>query len=482
MFNYKVNAMKKNYFYGAMAAFGLLAFSSCSSDDNSLVGPNPEELTGEQVIVLDMQDTDVLSTKSRPLLSTTNQGAEEVTDVKLLVFKVEEGKPSTFIKEINIPSWDQISRDYNYGRKYSIRLTGDDRIKLGDAADDDVTANGKIAIIAVGQNEKKSAIAPFTWAVDKQLSGVWGEDLTNNPSWNASATPGEGYAPLFTTAVGQSEQPKVSEIFSGTSETTPIQLDGGFEAKVLLKRQVAGVLGYFSNIPATVTKDEKKHVKFVRLVASQRNTQLDLTVALGDQVDDATGEGKTETVVNGFSSANADAQYIETTGAANDAYIVYNIDLSKWFTGWDDANGWSDNSVDKDGLLKAEKWVNGLDAVNKKPVVASGAVLAGEFVIPFGINTQHNTFELQLCDKDSKVLKAWNVKLDAVSQNNDKKDGALVYNIYRNHLYQIGQRGSGDSPTNPGTDPDKPQPLNKDQDLVIKINDQWEFIHDMEIE
>lgn len=475
--------MKKKYFLGAMAAFGLLAFSSCSSDDDPITG-GEQELTGEQVIVLDMQDTDVLSTKSRPLLSTTNQGAEEVTDVKLLVFKVEEGKPSTFLKEINIPSWDQISKDYNYGRKYSIRLTGGDKIKIG-GDNSEIAANGKIAIVAVGQNEKKSAIAPFTWATDKKLSDIWNTDLTDK-TWNAAAGAGQGFAPLFTNAVGTNAMARVSEIFSGTSETTPIQLDGGFEAKVLLKRQVAGVLGYFSHIPAKVTTDKETHVKYVRLVASQRNTQLDLTSSLGDQVDDATGAGKTEKVVNGFTGdqkATADGIYSGTPGDKGlNAFTVYQIDLSKWFTGWEDATGWNTESIDKDGLLKAEKWVNGLDAVNKKPVVAAGAVLAGEFVIPFSRNTQHSTFELQLLDKNNNLLKFWNVKLDVLSQDPATEDGELVYNIYRNHLYQIGQRGSGDSPTNPGTDPDKPQPLNKDQDLVIKINDQWEFIHNMEIE
>ena len=38
--------MKKNYFLGAMAAFGLLAFSSCSSDDDPITG-GEQELTGE---------------------------------------------------------------------------------------------------------------------------------------------------------------------------------------------------------------------------------------------------------------------------------------------------------------------------------------------------------------------------------------------------------------------------------------------------
>ena len=124
-----------------------------------------------------------------------------------------------------------------------------------------------------------------------------------------------------------------------------------------------------------------------------------------------------------------------------------------------------------------------MDPSNSTVAVADGAVLAGEFVIPFEKNSK-NTFELQLITTGDNgkvnVLKAWDVKLDPMSQG--EKDGDKVYNIYRNHMYQVGKRGSGDGPTDPGTDPDKPQPLDKDQELIIKINDNWEFIHDMEIE
>lgn len=47
--------MKKNYFFGAAALCGLLAFTSCGNDDDPILdGPGNEVATGEQVIVLDM--------------------------------------------------------------------------------------------------------------------------------------------------------------------------------------------------------------------------------------------------------------------------------------------------------------------------------------------------------------------------------------------------------------------------------------------
>lgn len=279
---------------------------------------------------------------------------------------------------------------------------------------------------------------------------------------------------------------------------------------MLLKRQVAGVLGYFSRIPATVgeptvTDGKDNIVTSIRLVSSDRNNSLDLSTALADQNDDTThgqpGYKKTESVVNGFNVTGGDTNKKDAkfgtgvvTAGKEDAYIVYEIDLKDWFK-WDETNKtWSNDALltDKgesgaDLLGKVDGWNNALDAANSSSVtVADGAVLAGEFVIPFNKN-EKNTFELQLINTTTDqgqttttVLKAWDVKLDPLSQGD--KDGDRVYNIYRNHLYQIGKRGSGDVPTDPGTDPDKPQPLDKDQELIIKINDQWEFIHDMEIE
>ena len=116
-------------------------------------------------------------------------------------------------------------------------------------------------------------------------------------------------------------------------------------------------------------------------------------------------------------------------------------------------------------------------------------------VIPFDKDETLNTFELQLMGKkkgtdtsfdtnDDKeyILQTWSVKLDDASIDATLKDTEYHYSIYRNHLYQIGKRGGGDDPDKPGVDPDKPQPLDKSQELVIKINDQWEFIHDLEID
>ena len=404
--------------------------------------------------------------------------------------------------------WDKNSVDYNYGRKYSLKLEDGDKLEKGKS----------YTILAVGQDESNTSatdLAPYKIVAGNQaaawINADWSTLTISSLTWNASSNVSEGF---LLTEDGRTSTTE-AEIFSGISKPVTLQFDGGFTTEVLLKRQVAGVLGYFSKIPAMVRNEEGDGsrlsqydaVKKIRLVASTKNTRIDLTHALGNQKDDATEVGK-ENVVNGFDLASADAKYNEAS--TDNAYTVYEIDLAQWFKPANsnavDGSYWynitSDIYYDEAPTLGSEfkysttntgskdqtattTWVNAFDQANDNPRVATNSVLAGRFVIPFEVadNVNVNTFELQLIGgADDSVLKSWNVKLDEMSIDQTQGDSEYVFNIYRNHLYQIGQRGNGDDPTNPGTDPDKPQPLDKDQELTIKINDQWEFIHDLEID
>ncbi len=491
-----------------MAALcGLLAFTSCGSDDDPILdGPgNNEVATGEQVIVLDMQDTDVLSTKSRPLYSTDNRGSEDVTDVMLYIFK-ENGGKQELVKTILVDNWDNTCEKYKYGHKRTIKLEEENKLK-----------EGTFTIYAVGQNETEVEDNPVPFKFqgaatkptqDKDWKDIPGLLITNpsNITHNFATTPGSGFPYLLTKPVsykgdGDAFASIVGEVFSGQSK--PVTLKPGDKSvswTVLLKRQVAGVLGYFSNIPAEGNAISDNQTQCwstkLRLVASNRNDRLDMTIQLNKQNDDATEVGK-DKIVNGFKSDDVekDAYFKGADPQNKNAYIVYEINLEDWFT-MGTTNGWEGvmKEVDKKNyLVTTSGWKNPYEGTNAAVTVADGAVLAGEFVIPFDKDENLNTFELQLMGKkkgqgtnfdgDTEyILQTWAVKLDDTSIDAAKGDGPKHYSVYRNHLYQIGKRGGGDDPDKPGVDPDKPQPLDKSQELVIKINDQWEFIHDLEID
>lgn len=517
MFNLNFITMKKKYFLSAIALCGLMTLASCGSDDDPIPekgGDEPEVAAGEQVIILDMQDTDVLSTKSRPLYSTSNKGAELVTDVKVLVFKTETDNQKKLVNVIYLEDWANTSSDYNYGRKRKFKLTGDNKLDK----------DGEYTFIAVGQQEgndqdpkpykiyRNGDATTTTTDIPKFLENF--NATQNTYTWNSSTKVGDGF--ILTEATTDAEAKRKGEIFSGQSIPVTLKVDKGFTLDIVLKRQVAGILGYFSRIPAYVkntnaTDDGNTSytaVKSIRLVASGKNNQLDLTHQLDIQKDDTAPDNgdmdgvikPIENVMNGFNAEQTKDAKFESSDI-DDAYVVYTIDLTKWFPrGFDEGNSaWNPeaiiNSETGDPFEDANygsssrgthllgntaAWVNAIDAANATVKLATGSVFAGEFTIPFSKVDKTQTLQLQLLDKDGNILKSWSVKLDVASQKGD--DSADVYSIYRNHLYQLGKRGDGDDPDKPGTDPDEPQPLDKDQELVIKINDQWEFIHDMEIE
>lgn len=478
--------MKKKFYYAAMFAAGLMTIStSCSNEDEIInEGENSEVATGEQVIVLDMQDTDVLSTKSRPLYSTENKGAENVTDVQLFVFEMDNPNGTRTLKNIlTINDWN-LAVDYDYGRKYTLKLTGDDKLAKGKS----------YTIVAVGQDQDTQTVAPFIIAGEiggQRFPNLIMNNFSDNV-WNPNTSAGSNF--LDTEAV---ESSSVAEIFSGSSVPFTVSEtgDGGFSATVLLKRQVAGVIGYFNRIPAWVVSadDTKAHAStaYVRLVSSNRNKQVDLTYNLDVQTDDATNGTKTESEVNGFAATaeTKDAFFGigEQANATKNAYTLYEIDLSKWFKkNTSEGEYWDATTIIKteDGEtlsvpLLGANWSNGINSGNDNPKVQTNSVLAGQFVIPFNKQGEYGTLQLQLLDSAKNVIRVWDVKLDTKSIA-EGKDTEKDYNIYRNHLYQIGQRGAGD--TGEGGGPDEPQPLDKDQILTIKINDQWEFIHDLEID
>lgn len=109
--------------------------------------------------------------------------------------------------------------------------------------------------------------------------------------------------------------------------------------------------------------------------------------------------------------------------------------------------------------------------------------------------------ELQLLDDEGNIIKFWTVSipesdLNKVAANGVEDESASVFNVVRNHMYNLGVKTSTGTttpdPTNPTPDPgpdpsdpdpgkDEPEDLSKSQNLILKVNDNWEFIHKMEL-
>ena len=433
--------MKKSYFFSALAA-GMVMFSACSSDNDLANGGNESNDAVQQIVLQVANAGEGLQTRAgRPLLSS--EAKQTIENVKVIICN----ESNKIVKVKTYTDWNEDTESKVYGtgggahgREATLTYTGNE--KLG---------NGTYTIYAFGYSNNS----------DYQDLDTEMAKLTKDATFSEN------------TILNLKDGVKGEEIFAGsTAKFTIDDKNKGFNQTVVLNRQVAGTFGYFNDIPyvAGATK--------LQLVASNGNTGL---VLGGFNSFDLTGNG---------TGNNTNVKYVVngTTAAANN--VVYTINLKDWFTDVKDANN--------DGLIDAaDNWKTPTSYTNAK--FATGSVFGGTFLIPFAKVDSKNTFVLQLTNDAGAVLKEWTVKLPSTDgqisgtytlsswntskfeSNSSMKDDQNTYNVVRSHLYGIGER-TLDNPTTPGTDPDKPEPLNKKQELTLRVNDNWEVIHKMELE
>lgn len=445
--------MKKNYLLG-MALMASLSFNSC---DKEVVyvqdGTGVESVAdGAQIITLQVENGgDGLATRAgRPLYSA--EAKQTIENVKLWIC---DGAGN--VKYVTtISNWDKDgSTPYTtggHGRQTTIELKGADKL-----------AAGTYKIYAVGYSNSSA----YTLT---DVTNVAKESTFNENMVLPCSTAGE-------------------EIFAGQMELA-VEKGKGFKKPVVLNRQVAGAFAYVKDIPFM------EGAKYLKLVASAQNQSL----VLGNfNSFDFTGNG----------SGNANVKYVVngTNGkSGSETYVISTIDLNKWFTAIKDDNG--DNLIDA-----GENWKNpcrpsSSPAAGTYPTFQKGSAFGGEFVIPFAHVDGKQTLTLQLTKEDGDLLRSWKVNLGSADEQLKQTitcwnsgstnwstslsgESSNTYSLVRNHLYGIGTRMNDEAdPEQPGVDPDpdsenpndKPESLNNKQELVLKVNDNWEVIHGMELD
>lgn len=454
--------MKKNYLLG-MALIASLSFYSCDKEVVYVQDGNGVESVadGAQIITLQVENGgDGLATRAgRPLFSA--EAKQIIENVKLWIC---DGTGNVkYVKEISAWNTDDVSTVYTtggHGRQTTIELTDADKL-----------AAGTYKIYAVGYSATSDYDLTKVTEVKKTEEGGGKYTFSEN-----MVLPIQGGA---TNKIGE-------EIFAGQMGLT-VEQGKGFKKPIVLNRQVAGAFAYVKDIPYM------EGAKYLKLVASAQNQSL----VLGNfNSFDLTGNG---------SGNDANVKYVVngTNGkSGSDTCVISTIDLNKWFTAIKDDN--------KDNLIDAgENWKNPYSSDGEgHPTFQKGSAFGGEFVIPFAHVDGKQTLTLQLTKADGKVLRSWKVNLGSTDEqlkqtitcwNSGSTDwstslsgeSANTYSLVRNHLYGIGTRmnddpGKGTDPDpdpNPEpTDPDQPESLNNKQELVLKVNDNWEVIHGMELD
>lgn len=414
------------------ALAGMMSLAACSSDD--IVSPADNDV---QTIKIAVASTGDKSTRSRDLNSEEpGQNIENVA----VVIRNKATNAVVYQKVITNWNLETVSKPYTdngHGRECTLKLEGDDRLNAGE-----------YTITAVG----------YTAA-----------DFKDNTNTIESATKGKVVPGNFTAEVPDDKA--AQEAFAGESSINLLENHAAINTSVTLHRQVAGYYGYFTSIPVKVNN---KTVTNVRLVARSKNTKL----TYGNfNSDFTTTNDKIMYVVNGSEPATTkDAKF--NGSAENDAYTVYNIKVDEWFTTGD---------TNKDGILdEKDDWTNALADKGYK-TYQQGTIFAGGFAVPFAA-ADAATLELQLLDVNGDILKSWTVAMATAQSAGQGVDGVALtvpettqnFSFFRNHMYTLGKKM--DNTDKPGTTtPDQPEPLDKSQSMILRVNDNWEVINRMTI-
>lgn len=449
--------MKKGMFF-ALAASSLL-FSACSSDD-AVVSTEGQNEAVQQIVLQVASSGDGLSTRAgRPLYSS--QALQTIQNVRVVIY---DATTNAIVKDKQL-NWKDSKTYTNHGRQLTLTYKGDERL-----------GEGNYKVMAVGYSDNSD----YTYSLDvtgaAALTGNY-SDIT--ATLKAGKVAEEVFAGDAALKIGADK--KITNLTSGEENGVA----------VTLHRQVAGSFGYFCNIPASVNG---KAAATLRLVVRDKNDML----TFKDFNSSFTANGATGSTikyyVNGSRSTGEALATTDKFSNGDNGYVLYSIDLKKWFPQLDE-NG--------DGLLNAQdaSWKR---PENVKTQVVKGSVFGSNFVIPFNYAEGKSTMELQLLDAAGDIIKHWTVSIPEADVNTDATNGNVadvspsIFNVVRNHMYNLGVKISNGTttdpdPSNPTPDPDpdpkpnpdpgkdEPEDLSKSQNLILKVNDNWEAIHKMEL-
>lgn len=439
--------MKKYFISGAMLA-GLMSLAACSNDEGVVADNNG----AEQQFTITLASSGDRATRAAADRALESEAAgQSIEKVTLVVRSQDEGTDKNKVVYIKtLENWNGTATDYDtngHGKKLTFTIPKADKLGAGD-----------YVVTAVGYND-----------------GNYDLSLPNK---------GDVVAKNITATTSAGAEAK--EVFAGEQKFTvtapkPDDSNQIQNVDVTLHRQVAGAYGYFTSIPAKIGETE---VASIRMVSRSKNTALTFGSFNSSFT---TTDANVMYMVNGSVPAGKTAKFLN----GDEANVLFSAKIADWFPGGDKNNdGVYDN--------KDTNWTQHYTGSYLK-----GSVFASNFIVPFSATQGKSTLELQLLDATGNVLYAWPVKLDASNAQIGKTgetasadlsdpstamsfaETADVFSLFRNHIYSIGIHKQGTDPTNPDKpvpDIDKPTNLSKIQNVVIRVNDNWEALHHMSID
>ncbi len=430
---------------------GLMSLAACSNDEGVVADNNG----AEQQFTITLASSGDRATRAAADRTLESEAAgQSIEKVTLIVRSQDDGaNKNKVVYTYTLDNWNGTATNYDtngHGKKLTFTIPKAD--KLG---------AGSYVVTAVGYNEGN-----YTLSLPNK------GDVVDK---NITATTPTGAEAKEVFAGEQKFNVKDGKI-DGTDGSKAIQ-----SVDVTLHRQVAGAYGYFTSIPAKIGETD---VASIRMVSRSKNTVLTFGSFNSSFT---TTDAKVMYMVNGSVPAGKTAKFLN----GDEANVLFSAKITDWFPGGDENN---DGVYDK----KDTNWTKHYSGSYLK-----GSVFASNFIVPFSATEGKSTLELQLLDATGNVLYAWPVKLDASNDQIGKTgetasanlsdpitamgfaETADVFSLFRNHIYSIGIHKQGTSTTDPETPvpgTDQPTDLSKIQNVVIRVNDNWEALHHMSID
>lgn len=483
----------RRQFLGALLFAGTLAFTACQNetiiyvDENGNPIENVELKEGEGLLKINLSNTSADSRAVRPVGSSA--AANNVNVVKIYVFKGANNASGNsdykFDASIGVTTADNVSAASGV-----ITITN----FTSDAGEHEVTEDSwtnhtdqtkTIKLTGLAEKSKYKFVA-VGYNVANPVSN------TDNPYGEPSLTDKTTTLEYFTTnalASGKTDY-AIEELFAGVSAENATQTDkAAFStpASVTLTRQVAGMLGYFYNVP---TKINGSVVKYVRVYANDEYTTFKWPAQLLS----------TNSPFNGVTQqTTVETEKGESTGSPK-KFLLMEFDMSKIATNWGSGTPSSDTytfyDCSKSGLSGGD--TSETDKSGSKAPLAEGykapaglklvanSIFGGRYIIPYAGHVESQTLTVELQGTDSKVLKTLKVVIE--DSKVPTSASKYAYDIRCNNFYSIGKKlytdNTGGDP-DPGTDPkdpDEPIDLSSNTNIVVIINDAWEVLHNMGVE
>ncbi len=429
---------------------GLMSLAACSNDEGVVADNNG----AEQQFTITLASSGDRATRAAADRTLVSEAAGQSIEKVTLVVRSQDDNKVVYTYTLDNWNGTATNDDTNgHGKKLTFTIPKAD--KLGE---------GKYVVTAVGYNEGN-----YTLSLPNK------GDVVDK---NITATTPTGAEAKEVFAGEKKFNVTADKKIEGTDASKPIQ-----SVDVTLHRQVAGAYGYFTSIPVKIGKTE---VASIRMVSRSKNTVLTFGSFNSSFT---TTDAKVMYMVNGSVPATKTAKFLN----GDEANVLFSAKITDWFPNGDD---------NKDGVYDKN------DSNWEKPngytgSYLKGSVFASNFIVPFSATQGKSTLELQLLDATGNVLYAWPVKLDASNDQIGKTgetasadlfgagtamgfaETADVFSLFRNHIYSIGIHKQDTSTTDPETPvpgTDQPTDLSKIQNVVIRVNDNWEAMHHMSID